>query len=481
MTQSKLVAFGLPNAARDKTGTAGYNRAMTYFFETYGCQMNIAESAAMERVFTARGWHKAADVQTADVVVVNTCSVRGSAEERVAGRLGYLGALKKARAGEARRGFERAAAYAQGGARQLTLIMAGCMAERLRDTLQQRWPCVDYVVGTADKSCLPQLLSCIERGERFLSTDERPAFSFAQSYWQEGTFSSFVPIMHGCNNFCSYCIVPYVRGREVSRPTSEIIAEVDFLSSQGVKEITLLGQNVNSYNADGTDFPTLLAALCLHLEKTGSPIEWVRFESSNPKDFSEHLVDTLAANPRVCRGFHIAVQHGSNAILRRMNRKYTREDFVRLVDSLRRAMSGCEISTDIMIGFPGETQADFDETLNLMRKVGFESAFMYYFNPRKGTAAATMEDQIPIDVKKARLARVIELQLDVTKEVMTRHTGETLKVLATSVSRDDAGELLGKTQRGECVAFKAPVNCIGQFVRVHIEALSGNTFRGTLL
>ena len=466
---------------RDKSGQAGYNRVMTYLFETYGCQMNIAESAAMERVFLSRGWQKAVDVETADVVVVNTCSVRGSAEERVAGRLGYLSALKKVRAGEARKGFERASDYARGGGGPVTIIVAGCMAQRIRTTLQTRWPCVDYVVGNFAKGLLPELIANIERGERFLSTDEVPAFSFSQNYWQEGSFSSFVPIMHGCNNFCSYCIVPYVRGREVSRPFDQIIGEVDFLSTQGVKEITLLGQNVNSYSANGMDFPALLGALGSHLDKISSPIEWVRFESSNPKDFSQKLVDTLAACPRVCRGFHIAAQHGSDAILKRMNRKYTKEDFVRLVDSLRDAMPGCEITTDIMIGFPGETQADFDETLDLMRQVRFESAFMYFFNPREGTQAASMEDQIPIDVKKERLEQVIELQLQLTKEVMTQHIGETLKVLPLSVSRDDAGELLGKTQRGECVAFKAPTQCIGQFVQVHIEALSGNTFRGTMV
>ena len=454
---------------------------MTYLFETYGCQMNIAESAAMERVFLSRGWSKAADVETADVVVVNTCSVRGSAEERVAGRLGFLGALKKVRSGEAKKGFERASEYARGGGGPLTIIVAGCMAERLSDRIQRQWPCVDYVVGNFAKGLLPQLIEDIECGRHFVATDEVPAFSFAQSYWQEGSFSSFVPIMHGCNNFCSYCIVPYVRGREVSRPFDQITGEVDFLSSQGVKEITLLGQNVNSYSANGMDFPALLAALCSHLDGISSPIEWLRFESSNPKDFSEHLVDTLAANPRVCRGFHIAVQHGSNAILERMNRKYTKEDFVRLVARLREAMSDCEITTDIMIGFPGESQVDFDETLDLMREVRFESAFMYYFNPREGTAAASMEGQIPLDVKKARLAKVIELQLELTKEVMARHVGETVKVLATTVSRDNKDELLGKSERGECVAFKAPVSCIGQFVRVHIDGLSGNTFRGTMV
>ena len=454
---------------------------MTYFFETYGCQMNIAESAAMERVFIARGWQKASDVQTADVVLINTCSVRGSAETRVAGRLGFFSALKKVRAGEVKKGFERATEYARGGGGPLVLIVAGCMAERLSTTLVQQWPCVDYVVGTFAKGCLSDLIEDIERGRRFVATDEKPAFSFAQSYWQEGTFSSFVPIMHGCNNFCSYCIVPYVRGREVSRPFDEILREVDFLSTQGVKEITLLGQNVNSYNASGKTFPTLLAAICSHLEETSSSVEWVRFESSNPKDFSQQLVDTLATQPRVCQGFHIAVQHGSNAVLRRMNRKYTREDFVRLVDSLRAAMPGCEITTDIMIGFPGETSADFDETLDLMRQVRFESAFMYFFNPREGTAASTMEGQLPIEVKKERLKQVIELQLQVTKDVMARHVGETLKVLPQTVSRDNARELLGKTQRGECVAFKATIDCIGRFVTVHIEGLCGNTFRGTMV
>ncbi|MBQ6566715.1 MAG: radical SAM protein, partial [Treponema sp.] len=227
---------------------------MTYFFETYGCEMNLAESAAVEQVFIRRGWHKADDVQLADMVVINTCSVRASAEERIFGRLGFFTGLKKLRAcepGAKSRNLEAAARYVEeNGPRPLTLVVMGCMAQRLLDDLQKEWPAVDYVVGTFRKGDFPEIIQAAEQGKLFVSTDEQPVYSFAPTSYEEGAFSTFVPIMHGCNNFCSYCIVPYVRGREVSRPFAEIRDELDLLSRRGVREITLLGQNVNSYKGD---------------------------------------------------------------------------------------------------------------------------------------------------------------------------------------------------------------------------------------
>lgn len=448
--------------------------------------MNIAESASVEQILISRGWKKAENVQVADMAIINTCSVRGSAEERIFGRLGFFTGLKKVRScapDAKRRNMEIAAEYVErNGAVPLTVIVMGCMAERLLKSLQKDWPCIDYVVGTFAKNKFGEIIQAVEDGEKYIQTDEEPVYVFAETSYEEGAFSTFVPIMHGCNNFCSYCIVPYVRGREVSRPADQILHELDVLSGRGVKEITLLGQNVNSYSgADGMDFPELLRAVCRHLEKTGSPIEWIRFESSNPKDFSDGLIDVIAQEKRICSGLHIAVQHGSDRILKAMNRKYTRDQYISLVEKLRARIPGLQLTTDIMLGFPGETEEDFEQAVSLMRQVEFESAFMYYYNPREGTPAARMKDQVPLEVKKERLQKVIDLQLGITRKVMQSQTGKRLRVLADIVSRDNARELLGKTEQNERVAFEAPVSLIGKFVEVRIDSLNGNTFKGSLV
>lgn len=510
---------------------------MTYFFETYGCEMNIAESASIEQILISRGWKKALSAQLCDMVIINTCSVRATAETRIFGRLGFYAGLKKVRnaAPDAKtRSMEEAAAYVEkNGPVPLTVVVMGCMAERLLKSLQKDFPVVDYVVGTYAKNKFGDIISAVEEGKSPVPIEEDPVYTFAPVSYEEGAFSTFVPIMHGCNNFCTYCIVPYVRGREVSRPVDEILAELDVLSLRGVKEITLLGQNVNSYrgafgkevasSADGADvgvtnaayanrtpvgttatsnasansastpitFPQLLQTICAHIEKTASPIRWIRFESSNPKDFSDELIETIAQSakraeenpesPTICRGLHIAVQHGSSRILKLMNRRYTREAYLELVKKIREKIPGIQLSTDIMLGFPGETEEDFEEAYSLMKEVRYESAFMYYFNPREGTPAAKMDGQIDLETKKERLQKIIDLQLKITTDVMQKRVGKTITVLADIISRDDKTELLGKTEQNERVAFKGKPSLIGHFVKVHLDSLNGNTFRGTLI
>lgn len=551
---------------------------MTYFFETYGCEMNIAESASIEQILISRGWKKALSAQLCDMVIINTCSVRATAETRIFGRLGFYAGLKKVRnaAPDAKtRSMEEAAAYVEkNGPVPLTVVVMGCMAERLLKSLQKDFPVVDYVVGTYAKNKFGDIISAVEEGKSPVPIEEDPVYTFAPVSYEEGAFSTFVPIMHGCNNFCTYCIVPYVRGREVSRPVDEILAELDVLSSRGVKEITLLGQNVNSYrgafgkgvassadgaavdksggaSADGVDvgiqnaayenrvqvsttangdasanrtpvgatasgtatanstpvsatgnasansastpitFPQLLQTICAHIEKTKSPIRWIRFESSNPKDFSDELIETIAQtakraeenpeSPTICRGLHIAVQHGSSRILKLMNRRYTREAYLELVKKIREKIPGIQLSTDIMLGFPGESEEDFEEAYSLMKEVRYESAFMYYFNPREGTPAAKMDGQIDLETKKERLQKIIDLQLKITTDVMQERVGKTITVLADIISRDDKTELLGKTEQNERVAFKGKPSLIGHFVKVHLDSLNGNTFRGTLI
>lgn len=461
---------------------------MTYFFETYGCEMNIAESASVEQLMISRGWTKASHPEEANIVVINTCSVRGSAEERILGRLGYYAGVKKIRLLDTNtkvrmEDMKYAQEFAKkNGAVPLNLVLMGCMAERLLDTIQQKYPQIDYVVGTFGKYKFGEILQNIENGGKGFKIEEEKAYTFASNSYEQGAFSTFVPIMHGCNNFCTYCIVPYVRGREISRPVEQILKEIDFLSKARVKEITLLGQNVNAYKGeDGTTFPELLEKISRHIDETKSSIKWIRFESSNPNDFSDELIKVIKNNPHICRGFHIAAQHGNNEILRRMNRKNTREDFITLVEKLRKNVPGVQIITDLMVGFPGETDEQFEDVLSLMNEVRFESAFMYFYNPREGTPAAKFPDQVDIKIKKARLQKVIDLQEKITKEVMRKRIGEEIEVLADIVSRNNESELLGKTEQNERIAFSGDKKLIGQFVKVKITGLNGNTFRGNLI
>ena len=507
---------------------------MTFFFETYGCQMNKAESSAIEQLLLARGWSAADSAQTADLIIINTCSVRATAESRVNGRLGWYTALRKERC----------------EGKPFVLAVTGCMAERLKEKIQERFPAVDYVVGNFEKERFADIAAAAENAG--IKTNENinaspfraavfrlptagkkpaavqnvppytvgaglqsartfgwqaendkedfpdtPAYSFAPLSLEPGAFQAFVPIMHGCNNFCTYCIVPYVRGREISRPFAEIVKELDVLSERNVCEITLLGQNVNSYRHAGQvpqaeqagqtgqvgtiDFPLLLDRIADHLEKTSSPIKWIRFMSSHPKDFSDDLIGVIKNRPRVCRHIHLPVQHGSSRILQKMNRRYSRETYLDLVDRIRSALPDVSLTTDILIGFPGETEEDVEQTLSLMRRVRYEAAFMYYYNPREGTPACSFADQVPTDEKKARLQKVIDLQQVITKEEALKKLGQTVTVLAESPSRDDKAELLGHTERDFRVVFAAGKELCGYFVQVRLDKLHGNTFRGTII
>ena len=498
---------------------------MTFFFETYGCQMNKAESSAIEQLLLARGWSAADSAQTADLIIINTCSVRATAESRVNGRLGWYTALRKERC----------------EGKPFVLAVTGCMAERLKEKIRERFPAVDYVVGNFEKERFADIAAAAENaargtedGSAARSADDvsagaktnvplfravsgkkaavvqnpadpqsalsfgdqtendkedfpdKPSYSFAPLSLEPGAFQAFVPIMHGCNNFCTFCIVPYVRGREISRPFAEIVKELDVLSERGVCEITLLGQNVNSYRwKDGCsalmDFPLLLDRIADHLEKTSSPIKWIRFMSSHPKDFSDSLIDVIKNRPRVCRHIHLPVQHGSSRILQKMNRRYSRETYLDLVGRIRSALPDVSLTTDILIGFPGETEEDVEQTLSLMRRVRYEAAFMYYYNPREGTPACSFADQVPTDEKKARLQKVIDLQQVITKEEALKKLGQTVTVLAESPSRDDKAELLGHTERDSRVVFAAEKKLCGHFVQVRLDKLHGNTFRGTIV
>jgi tRNA-2-methylthio-N6-dimethylallyladenosine synthase len=450
---------------------------VNYFFETYGCQMNTAESAALKGVLRERGWQEAPDGASADLVVFNTCAVRTSAETRVLGRLAQYEALKKKRA-----------ALKQ----PFTLVVAGCMASRLGEALKTQAPAVDYVMGTLARPLFPRILESLEQDRPFEAlAAEKPVFSFAPAHWEEGQFRGFIPIMHGCNNFCSYCIVPYVRGREISRDPVSIQEEIRAAARRGIREITLLGQNVNSYRwehpghgehpgekpeAPGTlDFPGLLELVASEAEQNAIP--WVRFLSSHPKDLSQEAIRVMAAHRVFCRHLHLCVQHGSNGILAAMNRGYTREAYLDLVAVIREAMPDITLSTDILIGFPGETQADLEQTLDLMETVRFLYAYMYHYNPREGTAAYSLPHRVSEAVKRGRLAQVIALQKRHTLDLLRSRIGCRVKVLVEGISRKNAHELLTRTERDEMAVVPGDPSLIGSFAELSLASLQGNTFR----
>jgi tRNA-2-methylthio-N6-dimethylallyladenosine synthase len=335
-------------------------------------------------------------------------------------------------------------------------------------------------MGTSSRSVFPLILEAVEQGRGDLHlSGEQPVFAFSSSHLEEGQFRSFVPIMHGCNNFCSYCIVPYVRGRETSRDPASVTEEIRLLAGRGVREITLLGQNVNTYRWEGAgealDFPGLLELIAR--ETAGTPIRWVRFLSANPKDFSPRTIAVMAENPVFCRHLHLCVQHGSNRVLTAMNRRYTRESYLDLAAEIRSAMPDLSFSTDILVGFPGETEADLEETLSLMEEVRFLYAYMYHYNPREGTAAYSLPDRIPEAVKRERLARVIALQKKHTRELLENRIGMKEKVLIEGISRKNADELITRTEKDEMVVAPGSPSMIGSFASLTLSSLRGNTFR----
>ena len=434
--------------------------------------MNIAESAALKLAAQEQGWAEADNPDDADLVLLNTCSVRITAEERVYGRLAHYAALRK-----------------KGGS--FILVLAGCMAERTREKIKQDFPVIDYIMGTSERSQFPGILQAAGQRRPLAETSEKPAFTFSSSHLEEGSFRSFVPIMHGCNNFCSYCIVPYVRGREISRSPQDIIREIRQAGEKGVREITLLGQNVNSYKWEQgsdqcitdfpreLDFPGLLRLIAKEVQKT--PVKWLRFLSSHPKDFSQKTIDAMAENQVFCRHLHLCVQSGSNAILKAMNRRYTREQYLDLVSRLRSAMPGITLSTDILVGFPGETEEDLEQTLKLMEEVKFLYSYMYHFNPREGTAAFNMSGRVPDEIKHRRLAQVIELQKIHTRNLLKNRLGSEAAVLIEGISKKNADELITRTEKDEMAVVPGNGSWIGRFGSLRLDFLQGNTFRARQL
>jgi tRNA-2-methylthio-N6-dimethylallyladenosine synthase len=428
----------------------------TYWIETYGCQMNKAESESLALRLIESGWSEAHSSDDSDVVIINTCSVRKTAEERAWGRIGFYGHAKNP--GQ-------------------KLVITGCMAERLKDDIIRRAPAVDMVIGNFNKHRMAEYLEDIGGG------DAKNVYAGAGDYLFSPmhccrSFRAFLPISHGCDNFCTYCIVPYVRGREVSRGVKEILVEVDSLLAKGVKEITLLGQNVNSYRYENgrgiVRFVDLLEAVSARTAGAAR----IRFLTSHPKDFVDELADLISERENICNHIHLPIQHASDAVLKRMNRRYDMAYIRRLVRKVRERIPAVSITTDILIGFPGETEKDFNTTLEALRELDFDDAFTYRYNPREGTAAFTMQDEVPENEKLRRLDAVIRLQRSISFRKKERKLGTIVKVLAEDVSKKNPAEILARTEQDEMVVFPGRADTIGRFARVELAGLNGNTFMG---
>ncbi len=427
-----------------------------FFIESYGCQMNTAEANFLSSTLISKGYNQVSNPEDADLAIINTCSVRNSAENRIWGRLSFYAPIKKKR--------------------DITIIFTGCMADRLGESVKKNAPYIDYVVGTFDKFKILDIINNV-------SVKKSLIYDFAPIHYKEGDFSAYVPIMNGCNNFCTYCIVPYVRGREISRSPESILDEVLLLEEKNVKEITLLGQNVNSYKYEKKGHIIYFSELLEMISDKCKNIKWIRFDSPHPKDFSDSLINVIANTENIASHIHLPVQSGSNKILSLMNRKYTSQYYIELINKIKNKVNDVTFSTDIMVGFPDETEIDFNNTLNLIKEVGFIEAFMYYWNPIEGTKAFSMDNQIPEDEKKARLSELISFQLNNASKLKELRVGRKEKVLVLSNSRNDENFLLGKTQHNENVVFKKDKSDIkfGDFITVQTDMLNGNTYSGNIL
>lgn len=450
----------------------------SYKIITFGCQMNEHDSEVISGMLTQRGYTEAAgeDMRNTDIVIINTCSIRENADKRFFGTLGQLKKIKLANP-------------------NFTVCVCGCMMqqEHITKKLRQSYPWVDVIFGTHNIHEFPDMLEEMfqrrSTGEEWTVNQIRSSREFRvdrvyrdSDRIVEGLpakrlfgHKSFVNIMYGCNNFCTYCIVPYTRGREKSRRPEDIIAEVKALAADGVKEVTLLGQNVNSYrgvSADSGnewDFADLIYAL-----NDVEGLERIRFMTSHPKDLSDKLIAAFAECDKLCNYIHLPVQAGSSSVLKRMNRKYTREQYIELVRKLREAVPGIAISTDIIVGFPGETEEDFCETLSLAEEIQYDSAFTFLYSPRRGTPAADYENQIPEDVKHERFNRLVEVMNRGSKARNAAFVGRVCRVLVDGPDKKSSGILNGRTEEFKLVDFEGPEELIGSMVDVEITA--SNTF-----
>ena len=432
------------------------------YIETFGCQMNVNDSERIVTLLSALDYVPVNSPAGADLILLNTCSVRGGAEEKVYRRLENLGALKKTN-------------------RRLLIGVGGCVAQQEGEALLERMSCVDLVFGTHNLHLLTDLVLDAEQGQRrsetaFIDNDQR--LDLLPQVKGSKRLSSFVTVMQGCDNYCSYCIVPYVRGRETSRRSTEILDEIRHLADDGVREIVLLGQNVNSYGLKNTSEPTF--AELIRQMATLQGIRRIRFYTSHPKDMSDELIDCFAEIPELCGQVHLPAQSGSNAVLARMNRGYSRESYLNRIRALKSARPGIAITGDMIVGFPGETEADFDETLSLMEEVRFIDLFSFVYSPRPGTKAAEYVEEIGREEKQRRLERLQSVQKRTTLEINRSYLNVLQSVLVEGEGKRP-GQISGKTDGGRTVNFIGEKSLIGSFVEVRIIDVFQNSLLGELV
>ena len=427
------------------------------FIETYGCQMNVADSEVIASVMKMADYEVCGSLEDADAILLNTCSVRENAENKIYNRLEALQAMQ-------RKG------------RRLIVGVVGCMAERVKEDLILHHP-VDLVAGPDAYLSLPELFASAEMGKKAINVELSTTETYRDIVPERvcgSHVSGFVSIMRGCNNFCHYCIVPYTRGRERSREVDSVLAEVKDLGARGYKEVTLLGQNVNSYRCGDVGFPQLLSVVA-----EAVPTMRVRFTTSHPKDMSDETLEVIASHENLCRHIHLPVQSGSNRILKLMNRQYTREWYLDRVAAIRRILPDCGLTTDLFVGYHSETEEDYRLSLSLMRECGYDSAFMFKYSERPGTYASKhLPDDVPEEEKIRRLNEMIALQNELSAESYRKDIGKTFEILTEGVSKRSKDQLFGRTEQNKVVVFDRGSHRIGDFVKVKITAASSATLKG---
>lgn len=434
-----------------------------YTIITYGCQMNEHDSERIRYILENLGYERTEDLEESDFIIYNTCLVRENAELKVYGQLGALKRLKREKP-------------------DMIIAVCGCMMQTgdARDVIREKYRHVDIIFGTKNISMLPNLIDRhLNTGKMVVDISETDLIDEIPNLNRDHDFIGYVNIMTGCNNFCTYCIVPYARGREVSRSPESILEEIKTLANKGYKEVTLLGQNVNSYgkNLDtACSFPDLLRMI-----NKVDGIERIRFLTSHPKDLSDDLIDAMAECDKVCENLHLPFQAGSDRVLKAMNRKYTQEDYLNLVKKLKNKIPEITLSTDIIVGFPGETEEDFEETLKIVREVRYDQGFTFIYSKREGTKAATMDDQIPRDVSQKRFDRLIEEMYQIFYENNEKMLGETVEVLVEGPSKNNEDILTGRTRGYKLVHFEGPKDLIGKLVQVKINSHNSFSLSGELI
>lgn len=433
-----------------------------YHIQTYGCQMNEHDTETMKGMLEEMGYTWTENRREADIILLNTCAIRENAEDKVFGELGHLKSLKTEKP-------------------DLILGVCGCMSqeEGVVRRILEKHQYVDLIFGTHNIHRLPELLrEAMFAKEMVVEVWSKEGDIFENLPKKRAGLKAWVNIMYGCDKFCTYCIVPYTRGKERSRRPEDVIAEVRELARQGYKEITLLGQNVNAYGKDFEDINYRFGDLMADIQKIDIPR--VRFTTSHPRDFDDHLIEVLGRGGNMVEHIHLPVQSGSNEILKRMSRKYTRESYLELVRKMKAAIPGLVLSTDIIVGFPGETEEQFEETMSLVREVEFASAFTFIYSPREGTPAAQMEDNVPLEVKKDRLTRLNNLIAELSRKDNEKLRGKTVEVLVEGVSKNNPEFLTGRTRTNKLVHFRGPESLTGQFIDVKITEVQTWLFKGEI-